>query len=307
MLIDGNQIAQEILTQTQEETSRLKKKPVLAVVLVGENPASQIYVEKKHQAGEQIGVSVRVLKFPDSISNTELLKSVEEINQDLQVDAAIIQLPLPKHLNSALVLNHLAPSKDVDCLGATNFGQFCAYGLKDSFPGIKKEGRGLVQNWHFLAPITPLAVREILSRKDIALAKKEAVVVGYSNIVGKPLAVFLAQEGATVTICHDQTQNLKKHAQRADILVSATGQTNLITAEMIKPGAVVIDVGIKRQTGGEGRSKKVMGDVDWQAIQKQGRASLVTPVPGGVGPITVALLLRQTVRIARAREEKTGD
>ncbi len=295
MLINGNQIAQEILMQTQKEASLLKKTPVLAVVLVGENPASQLYVEKKHQAGERVGISVQVQKFSASISQEDLLSSIDKLNQNSQVNAIIVQLPLPKHLDPAPILNHLTPSKDVDCLGAINFGNFCAYGIKDS-----KNGLSLPSDQSFLAPITPLAVREILLRKNITLAKKEAVVVGYSNIVGKPLTIFLAQAGATVTICHDQTQNLKEHTQRADILISATGQTNLINAEMIKPKAVIIDVGIKWKKR-EGDREEIVGDVDWRTIQKQGQASLVTPVPGGVGPITVALLLRQVVTIARAK------
>jgi len=272
VIIDGKKIAQDILDQLKKEVSltvsKTAPKPKLVVVIVGQNPASEIYVSNKHRTAQEIGFLSDVIKLPDSISQKDLLTQVQKLNEDKTVSGILVQLPLPKQIDEKEILLAIDPAKDVDGFHPENIGKLVA--------GIETQ-----------VPCTPLGCMKILETLSHDLTGKKAVVVGRSNIVGKPVALLLLAKNATVTVCHSKTKNLKDEVKQADIVIAAVGQAKLITADMIKPGAWVIDVGINRPAGG-----KICGDVDFDAVKEV--AGAITPVPGGVGPLTIACLLLNT-------------
>jgi methylenetetrahydrofolate dehydrogenase (NADP+)/methenyltetrahydrofolate cyclohydrolase len=242
------------------------------VIIVGDNPASKVYVRNKSLAAEEIGVRSRLLEYGKEVSEAELMQSVAALNADPAVHGILVQLPLPKHIDAARVLESIAPAKDVDGFHEANLGALMA-----GRPGV--------------VPCTPLGCMRLIEHAGVQIAGRRAVVVGRSNIVGKPLALLLLQKDATVTICHSKSADLAALTRQADILVAAVGRAKLITAEMVKPGACVIDVGVNRLADG-----KLSGDVDFVAAREV--AGSITPVPGGVGPMTVAMMIVNVVRAA---------
>ena len=272
-IIDGKKIAAAVREEVRREVAALRERtgrvPGLAAVLVGDDAASATYVRSKRKACEEAGIASWLHALPADTPQADLIRLVQELNREAAVHGILVQLPLPKPIDERTVLEVVDPAKDVD--GFT-FGSI---------------GR-LVENQAVLPPCTPAGILELLDREGVALQGKDAVVVGRSEIVGKPVALLLLHRHATVTICHSRTADLAGHCRRADVLVAAAGRPRLITGEMVKPGATVIDVGINRVDG------KLVGDVDFASAAE--RAARITPVPGGVGPMTVALLLRNTLR-----------
>lgn len=272
-IIDGKAIAEKMKYQIKEQLKTLSKKPVLALVLVGNDPASEIYVRNKIKLCDEVGIATKKISLKENISEDELIAEIEELNRDEAITGVLVQLPLPEKIDEKRILDCLAPNKDVDCLNPSNFGKFCQYGKS----GVK------------LIPATALAVMRILEELNLDLKGKNAVIVGASNIVGKPVSLLLLEAGATVSICHEATVDLGNYTKRADILITATGKKLLIKAEMISDGAVVIDIGISRD------GNKLFGDVDFESVKE--KASFITPVPGGVGPVTIAALLENVLKI----------
>lgn len=276
-ILDGKALAQKIQTNLQRKIANLEAKigrpPGLAVLMVGDNPASAVYVRNKENACRKIGIASVGKHFPADINQAELTAVIHQLNQDDRVDGILVQLPLPDGLDSVALLQEINPKKDADGLHPVNLGH-----LVRSEPGLRS--------------CTPAGVMELLSEYNIPLSGKKAVVVGRSILVGKPLALMLLEANATVTIAHSRTEELTSVCREADILVGAVGKPEIITAEMVKPGAVVVDVGINRVTDAQGKSRLV-GDVAYEEVAK--KASYITPVPGGIGPMTVAMLLSNTV------------
>lgn len=272
-IIDGNALAAKIKTQVTSEVTALKARgitPGLAVILVGDDPASQVYVSHKVKDSEQVGIHSVLERMPADTSESTLLAKVEALNNDPSIHGILVQMPLPKHMDSQKVIAAINPNKDVDGFHVVNAGAL-AVGL-DGF-------------W----PCTPHGAMKMLESVGMNLHGKHAVVIGRSNIVGKPMAQMLLNQSATVTICHSVTVNLKEICLRADVIVAAVGKQNVVTADMVKAGAVVIDVGMNRNAAG-----KLCGDVDFEAVKEV--AGYITPVPGGVGPMTRALLLANTLK-----------
>ena len=280
-LIDGNALAASVRGELADRVNALKAQgvtPGLAVVLVGSDPASAVYVRNKVAACEKVGMHSVKIEYPADVPQTTVLAKIDELNKDASIHGILVQLPLPAHFDSELVLEAIAPEKDVDGFHAENVG-------------------ALMQGQPRFIPCTPYGVMKMLESAGTQLKGAEAVVVGRSNIVGKPMAMLLMAAGATVTVCHSQTRDLKFHTQRADILVAAVGKARMITGDMIKPGAVVIDVGINRTEDG-----KLCGDVDFDSAKEV--AGAISPVPGGAGPMTITMLLANTLEAAeRAAEE----
>ncbi len=277
-IIDGKKVSKEVREELKPRVQNLIKqglKPGLAVVLVGDDPASQVYVRNKEKACEKLGIYSLKHQMPASTNQTDLLQIVDQLNNDPAIHGILVQLPLPKHLNEKTILYHINPLKDVD--------GFHPYNL----------GRLMIGDPIFL-PCTPWGVQELLSRYQIDVAGKNVVIVGRSNIVGKPLAMMLVQKtkaaNATVTICHTGTNNLAQHTLMADVLIAAAGSPKMITGDMVREGAVVIDVGVNKV------DDHLVGDVDFESVVNQ--ASFITPVPGGVGPMTIAMLMANTVKSA---------
>ncbi|BCR04127.1 bifunctional protein FolD 2 [Desulfuromonas versatilis] len=280
-IIDGKAIAADIRKQIAAEVQVLKAEnvtPGLAVVLVGDDPASRVYVSMKEKACEQAGIFSDEHKLPAETSEAQLLALIDELNRDRRIDGILVQLPLPGHIDESKVLEAISPEKDVDGFHPYNVGRLAT-------------GNPLFQ------PCTPYGVMKMLEHSGVELAGKEVVVVGRSNIVGKPVALMCLAKHATVTICHSRTRDLADQVRRADVVVAAVGRPEMIKGDWIKPGAVVIDVGVNRV--GE---KKLVGDVDFAAASE--RASAITPVPGGVGPMTITMLLYNTVESAKRRAAK---
>ena len=276
-LIDGRAVAKAFKEEIAQKTARMIEggiQPHLAVVLVGENPASQVYVRNKENGCIKAGIRSTVIRLEETCTQEELEKTVVSLNEDASVHGILVQLPLPRHLDEARVLRLIDPDKDVDGFHAMNSGR-----LMNGQPGF--------------VPCTPLGVMKLLESYGVDPCGKHAVVIGRSNIVGKPMAMLLLAANATVTVCHSRTQNLKEITRQADILVAAVGRANFVTADMVKPGAVVIDVGINRVDG------KIVGDVDFDAVSET--AGYITPVPGGVGQMTIAMLLANTLDAAAKR------
>lgn len=272
-LIDGKAISAQIRSELAEKTKKLKEEkgivPGLAVIIVGEDPASQIYVRNKARACEELGFHSEVYRLPAETSETELEALIDKLNVDANIHGILVQLPLPKGFNEKALLLRISPDKDVDAFHPYNVGRIST------------------GDYGFL-PCTPAGVMELLKRSDIDVAGKNCVVIGRSNIVGKPMAMLLLNANATVTVCHSKTQNLKEVCKNADILVSAVGKAGFVTEDMVKEGAVVIDVGMNRDANG-----KLCGDVDFDNVAP--KTSYITPVPGGVGPMTITMLMRNTL------------
>jgi len=274
-IIDGTALSARIREQVAQRARKLAEqgiRPGLAVVLVGEDPASQVYVRNKVAACEKAGLHSIKEQYPADLSEADLLARVDALNRDPAIHGILVQLPLPKHMDAHKVIEAIAPEKDVD-------------GFHISNAGLLMTGQPLFR------PCTPYGVMKMLESEDVALRGAEAVVVGASNIVGKPMAMLLLQAGATVTLCNSKTRDLAAHTRRADVLVVATGRPGMVDGAMIKPGAVVIDVGINRGADG-----KLCGDVDFASASQV--AGAITPVPGGVGPMTIAMLLVNTIEAA---------
>lgn len=281
-ILDGKSLAASIRTELRERVSALVQRgvrPGLAVVLAGDDAASRVYVRNKTLAAGEIGVRSELLEFPAGVTQAQLLDCIESLNKNPSIHSILVQLPLPKPIDAARVLEAVAPAKDVDGFHEVNLGALLA-----GRPGV--------------VPCTPAGVMRLLENSEIPIAGRHAVVIGRSNIVGKPLALLLLQKDATVTLCHSKSKGLSEIARQADILVAAVGRAKLVTAAMVKPGACVIDVGVNRLDDG-----KLAGDVDFEAVKPI--AGWITPVPGGVGPMTIAMLLENCLRAA-SREQSSS-
>lgn len=275
-ILDGKKIADGIKEELKKEVLSLKKRgivPGLAVIMVGSDPASQIYVNSKKKTARELGIDSTVFQLDENASEKELLEIIDKVNGDKKVHGVLVQLPLPKHINEERIINQIYLKNDVDCFHPENLGK-------------------VIIGTATVYPCTPMGIIELIKRSDIEIAGKDAVVIGRSNIVGKPTAIMLMEQNATVTICHSKTKDLSFYTKNADILISAVGRPGLITADMVKEGAVVIDVGINRMPDG-----KLTGDVDFEAVKNV--ASVISPVPGGVGPMTIAMLMKNTVEAAK--------
>lgn len=280
-ILNGKEVSNSIQEKIKHEVAALKTTPGLAVILVGNNPASRVYVSNKKAACARVGIHSIEHHLDDTVSQDELARLIQSLNQDNAVDGILLQLPLPDHLDADALLHTIAPEKDVDGFHPLNVGK-------------------LLQGLDTFQSCTPYGVMEILRYYNLPVAGKHVVIIGRSNIVGKPLAAMMLKENATVTICHSRTQNLKEMTLQADILVAAIGKANFVSADMVKKGAVVIDVGINRVEAAETeRGSKLVGDVDYAAVSTV--ASAITPVPGGVGPMTIAMLLNNTLKSHKKR------
>ncbi len=276
-IIDGKQIAEQVKQAVKAELASLQLEACLAVVIVGDDAASRVYVNAKKKACELVGITSREYALGGDTTEAELLTLIDELNNDEKVNGILVQLPLPKQINEHQVLAAISPKKDVDAFHASNVGKI------------------MIGDYDFL-PCTPAGCMELIYSTGIAISGKQAVVVGRSNIVGKPMSMLLLHESATVTICHSRTTNLKEVCRSADILVAAVGIPNFITGDMVKPGAVVIDVGINRLEDG-----KLCGDVEFAGASEV--AGAITPVPGGVGPMTIAMLMKNTLTAAKIQNQ----
>ncbi len=278
-ILDGKKLSQKIKSQIKSQTKELKEKynivPGLAVVLVGDDPASLTYVKMKEKACKEVGFYSIVHHMPESISQQEIEETIKMMNQNPNIDGILVQLPLPSHIDTTKILELINPTKDVDGFHPYNFGR-------------------LMQGLDTFAPCTPLGVIELLKEYRIDPKGMDVCVVGASNIVGKPMAALLLNANATVDICHIYTKDLQSHTKKADMVVVGVGKPNLIRADMVKEGVILIDIGINRLPDG-----KLVGDADFEAISQ--KASYITPVPGGVGPMTIAMLLANTIKAARQR------
>lgn len=279
-LIDGKIISSEVKENVSKEVELLKSNgitPSLAVIIVGEDPASKVYVANKKKACEQIGIKSLEFALSEETTNKELLDLINKLNNDESVNGILCQLPLPKHLDEKTVIESISPDKDVDAFHPVNVGRI------------------MTGDYDFL-PCTPAGIMEMLDYENIDICGKNCVVIGRSNIVGKPMSMLLLHRNGTVTICHSKTKDLKSICASADILVAAVGRANFVTADMVKEGAVVIDVGINRLNNG-----KLCGDVDFTNVEP--KASFITPVPGGVGPMTIATLMKNTLTAAKKQNK----
>ena len=275
-LIDGKLISAEIKAEAAEEAAALKAQgiePCLAVVLVGDNSASKVYVSNKQKACEAVGIKSVSHVVPGEITEEELLKLIDELNADKSVHGILVQMPVPKHIDDRKVIMAISPDKDVDCFHPVNVGY------------LHTGAKGFL-------PCTPAGIIELIKRSGHSIEGKNCVIIGRSNIVGKPVAMLLMQENGTVTICHSKTKDLAGICRGADIIVSATGKVNTVTADMVKEGAIIIDVGMNRNAEG-----KLCGDVDFENVKEV--AGAITPVPGGVGPMTIAMLMKNCNTAAR--------
>lgn len=274
-IISGKEVSEEIKEQLKGEVEELKKQgifPGLAVIIVGDDPASRVYVNNKKKACERIGVYSEEYALSADVSEEEVLDLIDELNEKSTISGILVQLPLPKHISEKNVIERINPKKDVDAFHPVNVGKI------------------MTGDYDFV-PCTPAGIMELIDRSGVLVEGKECVVIGRSNIVGKPMAMLLLHRNGTVTVCHSRTKNLREKTKNADILVAAVGKPNFVTGDMVKEGAVVIDVGINRL-----ENKKLVGDVDFETAEK--KAAAITPVPGGVGPMTIAMLMKNTVRAA---------
>ncbi|ASJ53299.1 bifunctional methylenetetrahydrofolate dehydrogenase/methenyltetrahydrofolate cyclohydrolase [Brevibacillus formosus] len=280
-ILQGKEVAQSIRAELANEVAELKKQgivPGLTVVIVGDDPASHSYVRGKAKGCEEVGISSEIIMKDADITEEELLVIIQQLNENPNVNGILVQLPLPAHISEQAVIEAIAPEKDVDGFHPISIGN-------------------MVLGNDTMLPCTPHGIIELIKRTGTPLAGKHAVVIGRSNIVGKPVSLLLQQENATVTMCHSRTQNLEEYTQKADILVVATGRAHMIGKEHVKPGAVVIDVGVNRiETG------KLVGDVKFDEVKEV--ASFLTPVPGGVGPMTITMLLKNTVAAAKKQAKQ---
>ncbi len=278
-IIDGKKISAQIREEIAAEVAQMKAEgtvPGLAVIIVGENPASKVYVRNKGKGCAEVGMYSEIIEMAEETTQTELLSKIDELNARRDIHGILVQLPLPKQIDERAVIAAISPSKDVDAFCVENIGEMML-GTAD-----------------FL-PCTPAGIMQLLKRSGIEVAGKECVVIGRSNIVGKPISQLLLAENGTVTICHSKTKNLAEVTKRADILVVAIGRADFVTGDMVKDGAVVIDVGMNRRADG-----KLTGDVDYASVEP--KASFITPVPGGVGPMTITMLLKNTLTAAKKQK-----
>ena len=279
-LIDGKLVTSEVRKKTAEEIAEFKEKygvtPGLAVILVGDDPASAVYVRNKHKGCLEVGINSYEIKMPNETTEEELLSEIDRLNADSNVHGILVQLPLPKHISEEKILNRISPKKDVDAFHPENVGKI------------------MLGKYAFL-PCTPAGIMELLDFYNVDIEGKECVVLGRSNIVGKPMSQLLLAKNGTVTVCHSRTKSLSEVTKRADILVVAIGKARFVGKEMVKEGAVVIDVGINRLPDG-----KLAGDVDFDSVSEV--ASMITPVPGGVGPMTITMLMKNTVSAAKKQQ-----
>lgn len=276
IIIDGKAISEDIKSEVAKEVCIIKSKginPCLAVVLVGENSASKVYVSNKKKACELVGINSSSYELPAETSQAQLLELIEALNESKEVNGILVQLPLPKHIDESKIIMAISPTKDVDCFHPQNVG------------ALNTGGVGFI-------PCTPAGIIELIKRSGNEISGKNCVVIGRSNIVGKPVAMLLLAQNGTVTICHSKTKNISGICSQADIIVVATGKINTLTADMIKEGAVIIDVGMNRNEQG-----KLCGDVDFNECKE--KAGAITPVPGGVGPMTIAMLMKNCVTAAK--------
>lgn len=275
-IIDGKAVSASVRERIKEEVESLKKdgkETGLAVIIVGNDPASKVYVNNKKKGCAEVGINSYEYALPEETTTEELLELINKLNEDSKVDGILCQLPLPKHIDEKTVINSITPSKDVDAFHPVNTGHI------------------MIGDYSFL-PCTPAGIIEMLKFYNIEICGKECVVIGRSNIVGKPMAMLLLHNSGTVTVCHSKTQNLAEVCRRADILVAAVGKAKFVTADMVKDGAVVIDVGMNRNEEG-----KLCGDVDFEGVKN--KCSFITPVPGGVGPMTITMLLNNTLTASK--------
>lgn len=279
VILDGKSLRNKLLENLKKEINEFEVKPSLAVILVGEDPASKIYVNNKRKTAESLGIVSTVITYPQDVSEDVLLAKINELNRDGSVNAILVQLPLPKHINKQNVIDAISPEKDVDCFTLENCGRL--------FTGLEPA----------VYPCTPQGILFLLDEYNIDLDGKHVVVVGRSNLVGKPMALMTLKRNATVTICHSHTKNLKDITKTADVLISAVGEV-LIEDDMMKDECVVIDVGIFKDDSG-----KVRGDVNFDAVSK--KVSYITPVPGGVGPMTIASLMLNTVKLYKKQNKRS--
>jgi len=276
-IIDGKKVAEKIRNELKEKIKELDVKPGLAVVLVGDDPASQIYVNMKEKKCNEVGIYSKKILLEKSIDEVSLLNVVDELNQDQKIHGMLVQLPLPKHIPEQLIINAILPHKDADGFNPINMGN-------------------LLTGDNAIVPATPKGVLKLLDSTGVNLEGKHAVVVGRSNIVGKPISILLQQRNATVTMCHSKSKPLEKYTKEADVLIVAAGKPKLINGKMVKKGAVVIDVGTNRVDG------KLVGDVDFDSVKQV--ASHISPVPGGVGPMTIACLLENTLECLELQKKR---
>jgi len=279
-LIDGKVISASVKERVKNEVAVLKEEGIttgLAVIIVGEDPASKVYVSNKKKACEALGIISEEYALPENTTQEELLNLIDELNNKNSINGILCQLPLPKHLDEQAVINAILPEKDVDAFHPQNVGKI------------------MLGDYDFV-PCTPAGIMEMLKYENIDITGKTCVVIGRSNIVGKPMGMLLLHKNGTVTICHSRTKDLKEVCKKADILVAAVGRPNFVTADMVKEGAVVIDVGINRVDG------KLVGDVDFEAVKDKCEA--ITPVPGGVGPMTIAMLMQNTLTAAKKQNKR---
>ncbi len=281
VIVDGKKLASDIKEEVKIEVENLAKKygksPSLATILVGNNPASEIYINLKDKASKEVGINSMIYRFSETITEEELFKKILELNVNKDINGILVQMPLPKHINTEKIMEAINYKKDVDGFNPINSGR-------------------LMNNNETLASCTPKGVMEMLEKYGVQIEGSNVTIINHSPVVGKPLALMLLSRNATVTVCHIFTKNLKEHTLKADILISAVGKPNLITEDMVKENAVVVDVGISRVNG------KILGDIDFENVKK--RASFITPVPGGAGPMTVAMLLKNTVEAFKMQMEK---
>lgn len=280
-LLDGKKVSARIKSELALETEKLKKEginPGLAVVIVGDDPASRVYVNNKKKACAEVGIYSEEYALPEETTEKQLLELIDELNKNDKINGILVQLPLPKHLDEKTVLYAIDPKKDVDAFHPVNVGRI------------------MIGDFDFV-PCTPAGVMELIAESGIDVAGKNCVVIGRSNIVGKPQAMLLLHKNGTVTVCHSKTKDLPEITKKADILVAAVGRAKFVTKDMVKPGAVVIDVGMNRDENG-----KLCGDVDFEKVSEI--AGAITPVPGGVGPMTIAMLMKNTVKAALVAHNK---
>lgn len=280
-LIDGKEVSAKVKSEVRDETVKLKEQGItvgLAVVIVGNNAASRVYVNSKKKACEEVGFNSYEYSLDENITQQELLDLVDVLNNDDKVNGILVQLPLPKHIDENAIINSISPDKDVDAFHPFNVGKI------------------MIGEFAFL-PCTPAGVMELIDSTGVDISGKSAVVIGRSNIVGKPMSMLLLHRNATVTICHSKTTNLADVCKTADIIVAAVGRASFVTEDMVKEGAVVIDVGMNRLDNG-----KLCGDVDFDSVSK--KAGYITPVPGGVGPMTIAMLMKNTLTAAKLKAQK---
>ncbi len=278
-IIDGKVISASVKERVKAEVEVLKQKGIttgLAVIIVGEDPASKVYVANKKKACEALGIISEEYALPENTTQEELLQLINELNNKKSINGILCQLPLPKHLDESVVINSILPEKDVDAFHPHNVGRI------------------MLGDYDFV-PCTPAGIMEMLEYEGVDITGKNCVVIGRSNIVGKPMGMLLLHKNGTVTICHSKTKNLKEVCANADILVAAVGRPNFVTADMVKEGAVVIDVGINRV------QNKLIGDVDFESVKE--KCSAITPVPGGVGPMTIAMLMQNTLTAAKKQNQ----